>query len=154
VLKSDDQTPGGIGIERAGVDNGREEGPPWAAVDRDHAVPEVLTVDEAAALLRVNRKTIYEAIARRQLPGARRIGRVIRISRDAVLERRSGCLTERNRRDASSARSEEGAYREYVTDERRSDAKQIGDFATEGNPFGVLDWLRQGRVSRSGGGSP
>jgi hypothetical protein len=54
------------------------------------------------------------------------------------LERRSGCLTERNRRDASSARSEEGAYREYVTDERRSDAKQIGDFATEGNPFGVL----------------
>jgi hypothetical protein len=55
-----------------------------------------------------------------------------------VLERRSGCLTERNRRDASSARSEEGAYREYVTDERRSDAKQIGDFATEGNPIGVL----------------
>jgi hypothetical protein len=55
-----------------------------------------------------------------------------------VLECRSGCLTERNRRDASSARSEEGAYREYVTDERRSDAKQIGDFATEGNPFGVL----------------
>ena len=37
------------------------------------------------------------------------------------------------------ARSEEGAYREYVTDERHSDAKQIGDLATEGKPIGALE---------------
>jgi RsmE family RNA methyltransferase len=53
-------------------------------------------------------------------------------------ERRSVCLTARYRADASSARSGKGAYREYVTDERRSDATQIVDFATEGKPVGAL----------------
>jgi excisionase family DNA binding protein len=48
--------------------------------------PEVLTVDELAALLRVERKTAYAAVARGEIPGARRVGRSIRISRDAVLE--------------------------------------------------------------------
>lgn len=45
----------------------------------------VLTVDELATLLRIERKTAYAAIARGEIPGARRIGGVIRISRDAVL---------------------------------------------------------------------
>ena len=58
--------------------------------------------------------------------------------RNRPRERRTGCLTARNRGDASSARSEEGGYREYVTDERRSDATQIGDFAAEAKPSGVL----------------
>jgi excisionase family DNA binding protein len=49
------------------------------------ALPEVLTVDELAALLRVERKTVYAAIARGEIPGARRIGARLRISRDAVL---------------------------------------------------------------------
>jgi excisionase family DNA binding protein len=46
---------------------------------------EVLTVDEVAALLRLNRKTVYEALARGEIP-ARRIGTTYRISRAAVLE--------------------------------------------------------------------
>jgi excisionase family DNA binding protein len=56
-----------------------QEGPDWAAL------PAVLTVDELAALLRVERKTAYAAIARGDIPGARRIGRSIRIHRDSVL---------------------------------------------------------------------
>lgn len=50
--------------------------PPW---------PEVLTVDEVAKLLRVNRKTVYEAVQRDEIPGAFHIGRVIRFSRDQLL---------------------------------------------------------------------
>ena len=49
-------------------------------------LPAVLTVDELASLLRLNRKTTYEALARGEIPGARRIGRSYRISRDAVLQ--------------------------------------------------------------------
>ncbi len=49
------------------------------------SLPEVLTVDELAALLRVERKTVYAAIARGDVPGARRVGTRLRISRDAVL---------------------------------------------------------------------
>lgn len=48
-------------------------------------VPDVLTVRETAALLRVERKTIYELAARGELPGVRRLGRLIRISRSAVM---------------------------------------------------------------------
>ena len=46
----------------------------------------VLTVDELATLLRVNRKTVYDAISRGEMPGARRIGGRYRILRTAVLE--------------------------------------------------------------------
>ena len=47
---------------------------------------EILTVDEAAVLLRVNRKTLYEAIKLDQLPGAViRLGRTIRLRRQALL---------------------------------------------------------------------
>jgi excisionase family DNA binding protein len=56
--------------------------PPYPPTDE----PTVLTVDELAALLRIERKTAYAAIARGEIPGARRIGGVIRISRAAVLE--------------------------------------------------------------------
>jgi excisionase family DNA binding protein len=48
--------------------------------------PPVLTVDELAALLRVNRKTVYDALSRGEIPGARRIGSTYRILRDAVLD--------------------------------------------------------------------
>jgi excisionase family DNA binding protein len=48
--------------------------------------PSVLTVDELAVLLRVNRKTVYEALSRSEIPGARRIGTTYRILRTAVLE--------------------------------------------------------------------
>ncbi len=56
-------------------------------VDEQHdaEVEEVMTVNEAADFLRVNRKTIYDAIGRGELPGARRVGRKIRLSRAALV---------------------------------------------------------------------
>ena len=48
--------------------------------------PDVLTVDELAELLRVNRKTVYNAINEGSLP-ARRIGsRKIRVLKSALIE--------------------------------------------------------------------
>ncbi|WP_338041930.1 helix-turn-helix domain-containing protein [Myxococcus eversor] len=47
--------------------------------------PAFLTVDEAATLLRVNRKTLYEAIRLGQVPGVARIGKALRIRRDALV---------------------------------------------------------------------
>ncbi len=49
-----------------------------------HAAIEVLTADEVAALLRVNRKTIYEAAQRGDIPH-RRLGRRLVFERGAVL---------------------------------------------------------------------
>ena len=48
-------------------------------------MPEVLTADELAAMLRINRKTVYAAFKAGELPGGKRIGGTIRFSRDAVL---------------------------------------------------------------------
>ncbi|MBJ6766123.1 helix-turn-helix domain-containing protein [Myxococcaceae bacterium JPH2] len=47
--------------------------------------PEFLTVEEAAALLRVNRKTLYEAIRFGQVPGVVRVGKALRIRRAALV---------------------------------------------------------------------
>lgn len=49
------------------------------------ALPLVLTVDELAALLRVDRKSVYSAIQRGEIPGVRRLGRTVRLHRDTVL---------------------------------------------------------------------
>jgi excisionase family DNA binding protein len=49
-----------------------------------HALPEVLTAREAAAILRIGRNQLYQAVARGEL-GAIRIGRSIRIPRQALL---------------------------------------------------------------------
>lgn len=49
------------------------------------SLPLVLTVDELAVVLRIDRKTVYSAIQRGEIPGVRHVGAVIRISRDAVL---------------------------------------------------------------------
>lgn len=46
-------------------------------------LPAILTVDEAAAFLRIGRSSAYSAIAAGQLP-AIRIGRKLRVSRDAL----------------------------------------------------------------------
>ena len=48
-------------------------------------LPEILTVDEAAKLLRLNRKTLYEVIRLQKPTWAIRFGRTIRVSRDALL---------------------------------------------------------------------
>ncbi|RJS27876.1 DNA-binding protein [Corallococcus sp. H22C18031201] len=48
-------------------------------------VHEFLTVEEGAALLRVNRKTLYEAIRLGQVPGVVRVGKALRIRRAALV---------------------------------------------------------------------
>lgn len=62
---------------------------PCEEVDRAglrHGDPlDVATVPEIASLLRVAAKTVYGMVERGELPGARRVGRTIRISRAAVL---------------------------------------------------------------------
>ena len=67
-------------MESAVQESGRLRG--WVVIATDSAV---LTVDEAAGLLRVNRKTLYDAIERGQVPGVLQVGRVIRIGRAALL---------------------------------------------------------------------
>jgi len=62
--------------ERAGIEGENKD---------EASTPEVMTVEEVAALLRVNRKTVYAAIKANTIPGTRKIGTVIRVSRDAVL---------------------------------------------------------------------
>lgn len=47
--------------------------------------PDVLTVGEVAAFMRVSRETIYRLAARGELPG-RKIGRIWRFSKDAIQE--------------------------------------------------------------------
>jgi excisionase family DNA binding protein len=48
-------------------------------------ISDIITIDELAGLLRLNRKTVYAAIARGDIPGVRRIRGVLRVSRSAVL---------------------------------------------------------------------
>ena len=64
-----------------------DRSPPTSPNDLTNAstLPAVLTVDELAAVLRCNRKTVYAAIARGEIPGVRRMGSVIRVHRDTVL---------------------------------------------------------------------
>ena len=49
-------------------------------------LPPFLTVDEVAELLRINRNTVYELFQRNEIPGGRKVGRVIRFSRDVVIQ--------------------------------------------------------------------
>ena len=46
--------------------------------------PLLIRVEEAATLLGVGRSTIYEKIAADELPGVVRIGRSVRVSREAL----------------------------------------------------------------------
>ena len=57
-------------------------------VDLPAKLPDILTVDEAARLLRVNRKTLYEVIRLNRPGWAIHFGRAIRVSRVALLGRR------------------------------------------------------------------
>jgi excisionase family DNA binding protein len=47
--------------------------------------PEVLTVPELAALLRVSLPTLYAAVKRGEVPGVVHIGRVLRLHRETVV---------------------------------------------------------------------
>lgn len=48
-------------------------------------LPAILTADEVADLMRVNRKTVYEAVKRGEIPGVVKVGRSLRFSRDELL---------------------------------------------------------------------
>jgi excisionase family DNA binding protein len=64
-------------------------------------LPDVIDVDEVAALLRVDDKTVREMFARGEIPG-RRVGRkLIRFNREAVLGwLAQGCASRSSRRTA------------------------------------------------------
>jgi len=70
-------------------------GTPTSALDR---LPEVLKVGEAAAILRVGRNQLYQAVARGEL-GAVRIGRTIRIPKKALADLLAHGSPRRARRD-------------------------------------------------------
>ena len=53
--------------------------------DRHRVLPLLLTVDEAADLLRTTRRAIYAMIARRQLPGVIRVRRRVLLRADDLL---------------------------------------------------------------------
>lgn len=55
-----------------------------AASDPTCGLPAVLTVEETAAFLRLNPKTVHAAIAAGELPG-RKVGRRTLVLRDALL---------------------------------------------------------------------
>ncbi|HVV15996.1 MAG TPA: helix-turn-helix domain-containing protein [Polyangia bacterium] len=48
--------------------------PNTTTISNPSPIPLVLTVEEVAELLRTNRKTVYAAAARGEIPGVRRIG--------------------------------------------------------------------------------
>ena len=52
---------------------------------RHRPLPILLTVDEAADLLRTTRRAIYAMIARRQLPGVVRVRRRVLLRSEALL---------------------------------------------------------------------
>lgn len=54
--------------------------------DEIYSLPAMMTVDELARFLRVNRNTLYDDIKRKRIPGVKRIGRQFRINRDAVIQ--------------------------------------------------------------------
>lgn len=69
-------------------------------MQKRYSPSDVMTVDELADLLRLDRKTVYSAIARGEIPGVRRVGRTIRISRPAIvtwLLSGQGCVSRSSR---------------------------------------------------------
>jgi excisionase family DNA binding protein len=61
------------------------DGDPSATSGAGDESSPVLTVEELAVLLRINRKTAYSAVRAGEIPGVRKVGGVIRVHRDTVL---------------------------------------------------------------------
>ena len=53
--------------------------------EETYGLPPILTVDEVADFLRLNRKTVFAAIKEKAMPG-RRVGRRVVVCRDALLD--------------------------------------------------------------------
>ena len=62
-----------------------DHGPRTAGSHLQRTFPLLLTVDEAADLLRTTRRAIYAMIARRQLPGVIRVRRRVLLRADDLL---------------------------------------------------------------------
>ena len=58
---------------------------PGGAAQETYELAPVLSVGEVASFLRLNRKTVYDAVAAKEMPGRRIRNRVV-IPRDALLE--------------------------------------------------------------------
>jgi excisionase family DNA binding protein len=58
--------------------------------EEEGTLPEFLTVAELSALVRADKKTLYAEIKANRIPGARRIGNIIRVHRRTVLDWLSG----------------------------------------------------------------
>ncbi len=67
------------------------------AAPRNDDLPTVMTADEVAALLRVDRKTVYDAVKDGTLP-ALRLRKVIRFCREEVLQFLRGSTRPRSSR--------------------------------------------------------
>ncbi len=53
-------------------------------------LPEFLTVEETAALLRLAPKSVYDLISRGEVPGASKIGGAVRVHRPTLVASLSG----------------------------------------------------------------
>jgi excisionase family DNA binding protein len=73
-------------FDEAATDLWIQPEPPTPEPPPAEKAPALLRVEELAALLRINRKSAYAAVEDGTIPGVVRIGRVIRVSRDAVLQ--------------------------------------------------------------------
>lgn len=93
-METHDERPEG-GAEDTEGSPARGTGP--GAKSEEVSLPPVATVDEVAAFLRINRKTLYEAIKRGEIEASTR---PVRITRAAVGEwlKGQGCTPSRRRR--------------------------------------------------------